>query len=129
MQTLREILGKPVLFHRVGWHGKSAPNLAGYDSRNPTVIAHQLQAMVDLGGEGAGGNPAFLWVQQPVYRGICARNLQSMQCVGDAVRAVYGSLVGEGREREPAGVSCERSSHDRSACEYRHAIHAQLGHL
>jgi hypothetical protein len=54
MNTLRELLGKPVLFHRVGWHGKSTPNLAGYDSRNPTVIAHQLQAMLDLGGEGAG---------------------------------------------------------------------------
>jgi hypothetical protein len=33
MKTLQEILGKPVLFHRVGWHGKSTPNLAGYDSR------------------------------------------------------------------------------------------------
>ena len=54
MQTLRELLGKPVLFHRVGWHGKSTPNLAGYDSRNPTVIAHQLQAMLMLGGEGTG---------------------------------------------------------------------------
>jgi hypothetical protein len=42
VKTLRQTLGIPVLFHRVGWHGKSTPNLAGYDSRNPTVIAHQF---------------------------------------------------------------------------------------
>jgi hypothetical protein len=54
MKTLREQLGVPVLFHRVGWHGKSQPNLAGYDSRDPKVITHQLEAMMDLGGDGTG---------------------------------------------------------------------------
>jgi hypothetical protein len=55
MKTLRQSLGIPVLWHRVGWHGKStSPNLAGYDSRDPKVITHQLQAMLDLGGDGAG---------------------------------------------------------------------------
>jgi hypothetical protein len=42
MQTLREILGKPVLFHRVGWHGKSTPNLAGYDSRSPKRLTSHI---------------------------------------------------------------------------------------
>src|ERR1700733_10105319 len=54
MKTLRQSLGIPVLFHRVGWHGKTIPNLAGDDSRDPKVITHQLQAMLDLGGDGAG---------------------------------------------------------------------------
>lgn len=55
MTTLRDQLGKPVLFHVVLWHGKDgAPSLTGYDSRNPSTITHQLQAMRALGGDGAG---------------------------------------------------------------------------
>lgn len=53
--TLRDQLGKPVLFHVVLWHAKDgAPSLTGYDSRNPSVISHQLKAMQALGGDGAG---------------------------------------------------------------------------
>jgi hypothetical protein len=55
MKTLREQLGKPVLFHRVGWHGKDGkPSIPGYDSRDPDVITHQADAMQAWGGEGAG---------------------------------------------------------------------------
>jgi hypothetical protein len=54
MKTLRELLGKPVLFHRVGWHGKDGPSPTGYDSRDPKIIAHQLHAMQELGGDGTG---------------------------------------------------------------------------
>ncbi len=52
--TLRDQLGKPVLFHWVGWHGKDGNSLTGYDSRDPNVITHQLKAMQVLGGEGFG---------------------------------------------------------------------------
>jgi hypothetical protein len=53
--TLREQLGKPVLFHWCGWHGKDGkPSVPGYDSRDPDVITHQLNAMQALGGEGTG---------------------------------------------------------------------------
>lgn len=53
--TLRDQLGKPVLFHVVLWHAKDgAPSLTGYDSRDPNVISHQLKAMQALGGQGAG---------------------------------------------------------------------------
>lgn len=55
MQTLREILGRPPLFHIVTYHGKDgAASLTGYDSRNPNTITHQLKAMQALGGEGTG---------------------------------------------------------------------------
>src|SRR5690348_12160677 len=54
MTTLQDQLGKPVLFHRVGWHGKTIPNLAGYDSRDPNVISHQLEAMLAYGGSKSG---------------------------------------------------------------------------
>lgn len=52
--TLREKLGKPVLFHWVGWHGKTLPSRSGYDSRNAAVIGDQLTAMQKLGGDGFG---------------------------------------------------------------------------
>lgn len=55
MITLRDQLGKPVLFHMVLWHGKDGtPSLTGYDSRDPGVISRQLQAMLALGGFGTG---------------------------------------------------------------------------
>jgi hypothetical protein len=55
MKTLREILGKPVLFHVVYWHGKDGtPSLTGYSSNDPNVIGDQLSAMQNLGGEGCG---------------------------------------------------------------------------
>lgn len=53
--TLRDQLGKSILFHLVVWHGKDGkPSIPGYDSRDPNVISHQLSAMRTLGGEGAG---------------------------------------------------------------------------
>lgn len=55
MKTLREQFGKPVLFHWCGWHGKDGkPSVPGYDSRDPNVMTHQLNAMQALGGEGFG---------------------------------------------------------------------------
>jgi hypothetical protein len=52
--TLREQFGKPVLFHLLVWHGKDGTSLTGYDSRDPNVITHQLEAMSAYGGEGFG---------------------------------------------------------------------------
>lgn len=54
--TLRDQLGKPILFHYIGWHGKDGPgtSLTGYDSRDPNVIASQLDAMAALGGNDFG---------------------------------------------------------------------------
>lgn len=37
-----------LLFHWVGWHGKTPPSLTGYDSRDPDVIGDQLSAMARL---------------------------------------------------------------------------------
>lgn len=53
--NLREQLGKPVLFHWLGWHGKdNKPSIPGYDSRDVNVISRQLRAMRVLGGDGCG---------------------------------------------------------------------------
>jgi hypothetical protein len=56
MQTLRDILGKPVLFHCVYYQGKDgiATSPTGYLSNDPNVIGDQLSAMQNLGGEGCG---------------------------------------------------------------------------
>lgn len=56
MKTLREILGKPVLFHTVFYHGKNglASSPTGYLSNDPNVIGDQLSAMQNIGGEGCG---------------------------------------------------------------------------
>lgn len=56
MKTLRESLGKPVLFHWVGWHGKDGiqNSRPGYMSNDPNVIARQLACMRAFGGDGAG---------------------------------------------------------------------------
>lgn len=53
--TLRDQLGKPVLFHWVGWHGKDGtPSIPGYISTDPLTIGDQLTAMEALGGPGFG---------------------------------------------------------------------------
>jgi hypothetical protein len=56
MNTLRDILGKPVLFHCVLYQGKDglATSPTGYLSTDPNVIGDQLTAMQNLGGEGCG---------------------------------------------------------------------------
>ena len=54
MRTLREILGVPVLFHTVLWHGKDGPSQTGYDSRDPSAITKQLDQMQSLGGDDCG---------------------------------------------------------------------------
>jgi hypothetical protein len=56
MKTLREILGKPVLFHTVFFHGKDglASSRTGYLSNDPDVIGDQLTAIQEVGGEGCG---------------------------------------------------------------------------
>jgi hypothetical protein len=58
MKTLRESLGKPVLFHWVGWAGKNGEpadqTTEGYISTDPNVIAAQLDCMRAFGGDGAG---------------------------------------------------------------------------
>ena len=55
MPTLRDKLGKPIMWHWVGWHGKDGKaSIPGYDSRDPNVISHQLSAMRALGGDGCG---------------------------------------------------------------------------
>lgn len=56
MNTLRDILGKPVLFHTVLYHGKNgiATSPTGYLSTDPDVIGDQLSAMQNLGGLGCG---------------------------------------------------------------------------
>jgi len=54
MKTLRDLLGKPILFHWLPWHGKDGKSLTGYDSRDISVIKHQLLAMLNIGGEGCG---------------------------------------------------------------------------
>ena len=43
-----------MLFHWLGWHGKSGKSLTGYDSRDPNVIKRQLQAMLAFGGPASG---------------------------------------------------------------------------
>src|SRR5258708_2176982 len=52
--TLREIIGKPIMWHWLGWHGKDGNSITGYNSTDPNVITHQLKAMQTLGGEGCG---------------------------------------------------------------------------
>lgn len=56
VETLQEQLEHPVLFHRVGWHGKDgmSQSIPNYDSRDPNVIAHQLECMKAVGGEDCG---------------------------------------------------------------------------
>lgn len=54
MRTLQDILGVPVSFHWLGWHGKDGPSLTGYDSRNPDVIGDQLTSMLNYGGKDTG---------------------------------------------------------------------------
>lgn len=56
MKTLRDILGKPVLFHTVYYQGKNGISTSptGYLSNDPLVIGKQLTAMQNLGGDGCG---------------------------------------------------------------------------
>jgi len=54
MNNLQTILGLPVDFHGVYWHGKDGPSLTGYDSRDPDVIGDQLTSMLNYGGPDSG---------------------------------------------------------------------------
>lgn len=55
MKTLREILGKPILFHTVYYHGKDGTaSPTGYLSNDPNIIGDQLSVMQAIGGEGCG---------------------------------------------------------------------------
>jgi hypothetical protein len=54
MNTLQDVIGVPVSFHVVLWHGKQGPSLTGYQSGDPDVIGDQLTSMLNYGGPDTG---------------------------------------------------------------------------